>query len=61
MNNIRFGKPDATEEEVYEAARKAQCHQFIMNLPDGYHTQVGEAGATLSGVKSNGFPLLVPL
>ena len=49
MNNIRFGKPDATEEEVYEAARKAQCHQFIMNLPDGYHTQVGEAGATLSG------------
>jgi ATP-binding cassette subfamily B protein IrtB len=49
LNNIRFGKPDATMEEVREAARKARCHDFIMALPEGYETPVGEGGVSLSG------------
>lgn len=48
-NNISMGKPDATEEEVYEAAKKARCYDFVMALPDGFHTVIGEGGATLSG------------
>lgn len=48
-NNIRFGKSNATEEEVIAAARTARCHDFISQLPDGYGTMVGEGGATLSG------------
>ena len=48
-NNICFGKPDATEEEMMEAAKKACCHDFIMALPDGYDTVVGEGGGSLSG------------
>lgn len=48
-NNIRFGKPEASMEEVIEAAKKASCHEFIMALPDGYETIVGEGGQTLSG------------
>lgn len=48
-NNIRFGKTDATDEEIEAAARKACCHDFIMRLPKGYDTQVGEGGCTLSG------------
>ena len=48
-NNIRFGKPDATMDEVIAAAKKACCHDFISALPDGYQTRIGENGATLSG------------
>lgn len=47
--NICFGKPDATEEEMIEAAKKARCHEFITALPKGYDTVVGEGGGTLSG------------
>ena len=48
-NNIRFGKPNASREEVVRAARAACCHDFIMQLPQGYDTVIGEGGATLSG------------
>ncbi len=48
-NNISMGKPNASKEEVYEAAKKARCYEFIMALPDGFQTMVGEGGATLSG------------
>lgn len=48
-NNISMGKPDATEEEIYEVAKKARCYDFIMSLSDGFQTVVGEGGATFSG------------
>ena len=48
-NNIRFGKPDASMEEVQAAAKKARCYDFIMALPDGFDTVIGEAGSSLSG------------
>ena len=47
--NILFGKPDATEDEMIAAAKKARCHDFIMALPNGYDTAVGDGGGTLSG------------
>ncbi len=48
-DNIAFGKPDATEQEIEAAAQAAQAHDFIMSFPEGYNTHVGERGATLSG------------
>lgn len=48
-NNIKFGKEDATKEEIIAAAKKAQCHDFIMQLPEQYQTRIGEGGANLSG------------
>ena len=48
-NNIRFGEPEASMERVMEAAKKARCHDFIMSLPNGYETIIGEGGASLSG------------
>ncbi|MEG0889266.1 MAG: ABC transporter ATP-binding protein [Bacteroides sp.] len=48
-NNIRVGRETATREEIEAAARKAQCHNFITAMPDGYETMVGEGGSTLSG------------
>ena len=47
--NLLFGKPDATEEEMIAAAKKARCHDFILALPNGYDTVLGEGGGTLSG------------
>ena len=48
-NNIAMGRPDASEEEVLQAAKKARCYDFVTALPDGFQTIVGEGGATLSG------------
>ena len=48
-NNIRFGDPEASMERVIQAAKKARCHDFIMSLPKGYETIIGEGGASLSG------------
>lgn len=47
--NIRYGRPDATDEEIREAAKKAEIHDFILGLPQGYDTEVGERGTKLSG------------
>lgn len=49
MNNIRFGKPDASDGEVYAAARAARCDDFIRKLPNGYDTVLSEGGSSLSG------------
>lgn len=49
MDNIRYGKPDATDEEVIRAARSANAHEFIMGFPDGYDTDIGQRGVKLSG------------
>ncbi|EHI55521.1 hypothetical protein HMPREF9333_01236 [Johnsonella ignava ATCC 51276] len=49
LENMRFAKPDASIEEIEEACKKASCHDFIMSLPDGYNTVIGEAGSSLSG------------
>jgi len=48
-NNIAFGKPDATDEDLVKVAKAAQIHEFVESLPDGYETVVGERGLTLSG------------
>ncbi|MBE5926725.1 MAG: ABC transporter ATP-binding protein [Lachnospiraceae bacterium] len=47
--NIRYGRPDATEEEIIEAAKNANAHEFILGLPDGYDTYIGQRGVKLSG------------
>ncbi|MBO9605487.1 MAG: ABC transporter ATP-binding protein [Paenibacillaceae bacterium] len=49
LNNVKYGRPEATMEEVAAAAKAARCHDFIMELPDGYETVVSEGGGTLSG------------
>ena len=49
LDNIRYGKADATEEEIIMAAKNANAHDFIMELPDGYHTDIGQRGVKLSG------------
>lgn len=49
LENIRYGRPDATDEEVYAAAKNADIHEEILNMPDGYNTYVGERGIVLSG------------
>lgn len=49
LENIRYSKPDATYEEVIQAAKLANAHDFIMKFPDGYNTKIGERGHTLSG------------
>ena len=49
MENIRYGRPDATDEEVIAAAKMANAHEFIMELPDGYETDIGQRGVKLSG------------
>ncbi|MCD8336260.1 MAG: ABC transporter ATP-binding protein/permease [Lachnospiraceae bacterium] len=49
MENIRYGRPDATDEEVMEAAKLANAHEFISQLPDGYYTNIGQRGVKLSG------------
>ncbi len=48
-DNIRYGRPDATDEEVIAAAKAAQAHEFILSFPDGYDTQLGQRGVNLSG------------
>jgi ATP-binding cassette subfamily B multidrug efflux pump len=48
-DNIRYGNPDASDEEVVEAAKIAQAHEFIMSFPEGYDTMVGQRGVNLSG------------
>ena len=48
-NNIRYGKEDATQEEIETAAKMANCYDFIMRMPEGFHTMIGEGGSTLSG------------
>ena len=49
MDNIRYGRPDATDEEVVRAAKNANAHEFIMSFPDGYDTDIGQRGVKLSG------------
>jgi ATP-binding cassette subfamily B protein len=49
LENIRYGKPDACEEEIIEAAKEANAHDFIMSLPNGYQTDIGQRGVKLSG------------
>lgn len=49
MENIRYGKPEATDEEVVLAAKNANAHEFIMSFPDGYDTDIGQRGVKLSG------------
>lgn len=57
-NNIKFGCPEASHEQVVEAAKKARCHDFISLLPEGYNTMIGEGGSTLSGGEKQRIVLL---
>lgn len=54
-NNIKVGNQHATQEEIEEAARRAMIHDFIINLPEGYETKIGENGLGLSEVRNKGF------
>ena len=56
MENIRYGRPDATDEEVIEAAKRANAHEFIVELPNGYETDIGQRGVKLSGGQKRAFP-----
>ena len=56
-NNISMGKPDATEEEVYEAAKKARCYDFIMALPDGFQTVWVKAALPFPAARNSEFRL----
>ena len=49
LENLRYGKPGADEAQVVEAAKKANAHDFILSLPEGYHTDIGQRGVKLSG------------
>ncbi len=51
-DNIKYGKPDATHDEVVTATKDANAHDFIVNLKEGYKTDVGESGAQLSGINT---------
>ena len=55
-NNIAMGRPDATREEVLEAARKARCYDFVMALPDGFDTVIGEGGQASPAGNGSGSP-----
>lgn len=56
LENIRFGRLDATDEEVMQAAKKAQCMEFLEKLPQGIHSMAGDAGKMLSGAAPANFP-----
>jgi len=55
-DNLRIGRPDATQEEIEQACRSADAHEFIVRQPHGYDTMIGERGATLSAARSSGSP-----
>ena len=57
MENIRYGKPNATDEEVIRAAMAANAHEFIMGLPEGYDTDIGQRGVKLSGGQKQRLPI----
>ena len=60
FNNIFYGDIDTSEEDVYEAAKKANAHQFIESFPDGYKTVIGDNGTLLSGGQKQRMPLQEP-
>ncbi len=59
MDNIRYGRPDATDDEIIEAAKNANAHDFIMELPDGYNTDCGQRGVKLSGGQKQRLSIVV--